>query len=195
MVRNMPLCKLRNRVLILSYLACCVAPLLEGQISIVHGDLDSPDSYVCSVSGLKGMGQDCGTKYDVMVFTAEILSIASAPDDEFRLTLRPEEVFKGTPTLGMEIRTAQRRCLPEMKIGDSWLFSLSRDEKSKELIVNYGSRSGPETQESQQIDLLNRLAGLDGKGVVKGRAYSVGVADEGDGADTHPRITRLFLLG
>jgi len=168
----MPHRKFPFLVLILS--SCLVGylvPLLDGQILVLHGDLGSPDSYSCALSGLKGMGSDCGTKYDEMVFTAEILSIASAPSDEFRLTLRPETIFKGTPTVGMEILTAQRRCLPAMKIGDSWLFSLYRDEKSKELIVSFGSRSGPETGESQQIDFLHRLAGLDAAGVVKGRAF------------------------
>jgi hypothetical protein len=156
-----------------------LVPLLKGQITILHGNPNSPDSYSCSLSGLKGMGSDCGTKYDEMVFTAKIISIAPAINDEFRLTLRPETTFKGTPTLGMEIHTAQRRCLPEMKSGDSWLFSLYRDKESKELIVNYGSRSGPEAEESQQIALLRRLAGLDGTGVVKGRAYSEREASDG----------------
>lgn len=154
-------------------------PLLEGQILEMHGDPGSPDSYVCALSGLKGMGSDCGTKYDEMVFTAEILSIAPAPDNEFRVTLRPETIFKGAPTLGMQVLTAQHRCLPEMKTGDSWLFSLYRDKQSKELIVSYGSHSGPETEESQQINLLHRLAGLDAAGVVRGRAYYWKTNEEG----------------
>jgi hypothetical protein len=166
---------LRKFMFVVAPLSFCVVgnlvPLLEGQIEILHGDPGSPDSYSCYLSGLKGMGRDCGTKYEEMVFTAEILSIASAPNDEFRLILRPQTIFKGTPTLGMEILTAQRRCLPEMKTGDSWLFSLYRDEKSKALIVNYGTRSGPEAEESQQIALLRKLGGLDAMGVVRGRAY------------------------
>jgi hypothetical protein len=168
-------------------------PRLEGQIVEMHGDPGSPDSYVCALSGLKGMGSDCGTKYDEMVLTAQILSISPAPNDELRLTLLPETVFKGTPAKRMEILTAQHRCLPEMKIGDSWLFSLYRDKKSKELIVNYGSRSGPETEESQQISLLRRLAGLDAAGVVRGRAYSYQVA--GDGArEQIPSINHTIIL-
>ena len=150
-------------------------PSLEGQITILHGDLgnpNDPEAYSCSLSGLKGMGSECGTKYDEMVFTARILSIAPAPNDNFRLTLRPETIFKGAPTLGMEILTEQRRCLPEMKLGDSWLFSLYREKASKELIVNYGSRSGPEADEGKQIEFLRKLATLEGRGVVKGRAYS-----------------------
>ena len=167
-------------VLLLSFcFAGHLVPLLEGQIVEMHGDPGSPDSYICALSGLRGMGSDCGTKYDEMAFTAQILSITPMAHDEFRLTLRPETIFKGTPTLGMEIRTAQRRCLPEMKTGDSWLFSLYRDEKSEELIVSYGSRSGPETEESQQIDFLHRLAGLDAAGVVKGHAYSYRETKEG----------------
>src|ERR1700733_14770298 len=113
--------------LVLVFSSCLVGylvPVLEGQIVILHGDPGSPDSYSCALSGLKGMGSDCGTKYDEMVFTAEILSIGPAPNDEFRLTVRPKTIFKGTPTLGMEILTTQRRCLPEMKIGESWLLYL-----------------------------------------------------------------------
>lgn len=151
-------------------LAGQLAPLLEGQIMIQHGELGSPDSYECDLSGLKGMGSDCGTRDDAMVFTAKILSVAPAHNDEFRLTLQPETIFKGTPEVGMEIMTAQRKCLPDMKIGDSWLFSLYRDPESKGLIVNYGSRSGPVDQEGEQIAFLRRLATLDDAGVVKGYA-------------------------
>ena len=175
--------------------SCIVAnlvPLLEGQITILHGDLGSQDSYSCSVSGLKGMGSDCGTKYDEMVFTAKILAIAPAPNDEFRLTLRPQTIFKGTPTLGMEILTAQRRCLPKMKIGDSWLFSLYRDKESKELVLNYGPRSGPEADEPQQIAFLHRLASLDAKGVVKGRAYSA--REAGNESQEEPSANHAIVL-
>ena len=175
--------------------SCIVAnlvPLLEGQITILHGDLGSQDSYSCSVSGLKGMGSDCGTKYDEMVFTAKILAIAPAHNDEFRLTLRPQTIFKGTPTLGMEILTAQRRCLPKMKIGDSWLFSLYRDKESKELVLNYGTRSGPEADEPQQIAFLHRLASLDAKGVVKGRAYSA--REAGNESQEEPSANHAIVL-
>ncbi len=87
------------------------------QIVILH-DLASNDPYGCALSGLKGMGSDCGTKYDEMVFTAEILSMDPAPGGEFRLTLRPLTIFKGAPGVGVEVFTAQHRCLPEMKTGD-----------------------------------------------------------------------------
>ncbi len=170
-----------------------LVPLLEGQILIQHGDLGSPDSYTCALSGLKGMGSDCGTSDDEMVFTAEILSITPASNDEFRLTVRPETIFKGTPTLGMEIVTEQRRCLPPMKTGDSWLFSLFRDHESKVLTINYGSRSGPETEEDQQIRLLHRLAGLDSAGVVKGRAYFNRKTEDG-GEEQVPSVKHPIVL-
>ena len=188
MMRTMSHCKFPFLVLFI-----CFAGHLKGQIEVQHGDLGSPDSYSCSLSGLKGMGSDCGIKDDEMVFTAEILSIASAPNDEFRLTLRPVTIFKGTPTVGMEILTAQLRCLPKMKTGDSWLFSLYRDEKSKELIVNYGSRSGPEREEGRQIDSLRRLAGLDDSGVVKGRAYFDQETKEG-GQEQLPSVNHTIFL-
>jgi hypothetical protein len=188
---------LRSKFLFLALALCScfvgnTVPLLHGQIEILHGNLGDPDSYSCVMSGLKGMGEDCGTKYDEMVLTASILSIASAPNDQYRLTLRPETIFKGSPTLGMEILTAQRRCLPEMKVGDSWLFSLYRDKHSKELIVNFGSRSGPESDERQQVDLLRKLAGLDTAGVVKGRAYSE--HETGDAVERQPSLGHAIVL-
>ena len=165
--------RLKFHVLLFSFLlGVFEVPHLDSQIWEMHGLPGDPDAYSCVLSGLKGMGRDCGTKYEEMVFTAEILSIAPILDDEYRLALRPKTVFKGTPTLGMQIVTAQRRCLPEMKTGDSWLFSVYRDDKSKELIVNYGSRSGPESEESEQISFLHKLANLDDQGIVKGSAYS-----------------------
>jgi hypothetical protein len=186
----------RKFLFIVPILSSCLVgnlvPLLGGQITILHRDPGSPGSYSCSVSGLKGMGSDCGTTYDEMVFTAEILTIASDSNDEYRLTLRPKTIFKGTPTLGIEILTAQRKCLPAMKTGDSWLFSLYRDEVSKEFIVSYGTRSGPEAEESQQIDSLRRLASLDTAGVVKGRAYSD--RDTSDGLRERPSVNHTIVV-
>jgi hypothetical protein len=156
-------------VFFVGFAALLVLPL-RGQIFEMHGDFGSPDTYECVLSGLHGMGRDCGTKYNEMVFTAGILTVNPAPNDEFRLTLQPEAIFKGTPGAGMEIITAQRKCLPAMRVGDSWLFSLYRDPASKALIVNYGSRSGPVAQEGEDIALLRRLASLDHDGIVKGDA-------------------------
>jgi hypothetical protein len=173
MIRTMAHRKSTFLALILSAcLAEYFVPMVRGQVVVEHGGWERPDSYTCSYDGLKGMGQDCGTKYDEMVFTAEILSIAPAPNKEFRIALRPETVFKGTPTVGTEIVTSQWQCLPQMKIGETWLFSLYRAGESKELTVSYGSRSGPVTEEREQIDLLRRLASLDSGGIVRGRAYS-----------------------
>jgi hypothetical protein len=183
-------------LLVLTLSGCLVgylAPPLDGQIVEMHGFPGSPDSYACALSGLKGMGSDCGTKYDEMVLTAEIVSIAPAPNKELRLTLRPQTVFKGTPTEGMQILTAQHRCLPEMKTGDSWLFSLYRDQQSKELIVNYGSRSGPESEESQQISFLRRLAGLGAAGVVKGHAYTYQETEDGV-REPVPSVNQTIIL-
>lgn len=175
-----------------SCLVGSLAPVLEGQIVEIRGDLGSPDSYECVLSGLRGMGKDCGTKYEDMVFTAQILSIAPASNGEFHLTVRPEIIFKGNPTVGTQILTAQHRCLPEMKVGDSWLFSLYRDRESKELIVNYGSRSGPETEESEQISLLRKLASLDDAGIVKGRAYYY--RQTGEGEEQLPSVGHAIIM-
>ncbi len=171
MARVMPIRKFPAIILSLfaSLQVAVVHPTLA-QI-IIENNLPNGDSYDCVLSGLKGMGSDCGTKYDEMVFTAEILSIDPASEGEFRLTLSPLTVFKGAPAVGVQVFTAQHRCLPEMKTGDRWLFSVYRDRESKHLIVNYGSRSGPEAEEAEEITLLHKLATLDHQGVVKGHAY------------------------
>jgi hypothetical protein len=193
MVRTMSFRKSLDVILLL--LGCLAGPAVpsaHAQIWIDH-ELPNGDSYSCVLSGLKGMGTDCGIKYDEMVFTAEILSMDPAPDDEFRLTLRPLTVFKGTPALGIQIFTAQHRCLPEMKAGDRWLFSLYRSSESKNLIVNYGSRSGPEAEQADEIALLQKLASLDDQGVVKGRAYFNQETKEG-WQEQKPSINHTILL-
>jgi hypothetical protein len=179
-------------LLLLACLAEAVVPHAYAQITIQY-DLPNGDSYFCTVSGLKGMGSDCGTKYDEMVFTAEILSMDPAPNNEFRLILRPLTVFKGAPTVGVQVFTAQHRCLPEMKTGNRWLFSVYRDEESKNLIVNYGSRSGPEAEEAEQIAFLHKLASLDNQGVVKGRAYFNQETEE-DSEEQVPSSNHTILL-
>jgi hypothetical protein len=179
-------------LLLLAYVTGDAISPVHAEITTFY-DLPNGDWYACSVSGLKGMGRDCGTKYDEMVFTAEILSMDPAPDDEFRLALRPLTIFKGAPAVGIEVFTAQHRCLPEMKTGDRWLFSLYRDGDSKHLIVNYGSRSGPEAEEAKAITFLNKLATLDHKGVVKGRAY-FNEQTEKDSEEQRPSSDHTILL-
>lgn len=167
----MPLCKFpAANFLIFACLAGAVVPSALAQI-FIENKLPNGDSYECVLSGLKGMGSDCGTKYDEMVFTAEILAIDPGPGNEFRLTLRPLKVFKGDPAVGVKVYTAQHRCLPEMKTGDHWLFSVDREGESKNLTVNFGSRSGPEAEEAGNIAFLDRLESLDHAGLVKGYAY------------------------
>jgi hypothetical protein len=155
--------------LVLSLLGSAT-PRATAQLTIIYEQPDG-DWYSCSVSSLKGMGKDCGTEYDEMVFTATILSVRPAADGELRLTLGPETVFKGAPTVGMEILTEQRRCLPEMNTGDHWLFSLYRDRESKELLVNYGSRSGPVDAMADRLAFLHKLGTLNDTGIVRGRAH------------------------
>jgi hypothetical protein len=179
-------------VLLLACLEVAFVPPALAQIVILH-DLESSDPYGCALSGLKGMGSDCGTKYDEMVFTAEIISMDPAPDGEFRLTLRPLTVFKGAPAVGVQVFTAQERCLPDMKTGDRWLFSVYRDRESKNLIVNFGSRSGPEAEEAEEIAILHKLATLDHQGVVKGRAYFNQETEEGS-EEQVPSSNHTILL-
>jgi len=160
----------------------CSSHHVQAQIITLDHDSDG-EWYSCAVSGLKGMGSDCGVQYDDMVFTATIASVHPAADGELRLTLEPETVFKGEPAIGMEIMTAQHKCLPPIKTGDHWLFSLYRDHESKELRVNYGSRSGPIDEMSATLTLLRRLTRLSDSGVVKGHVYVERDVSENEIAD------------
>lgn len=144
----------------------CCPPSASAQIVELrdyHGE-----QIACVRSGLTSFAMPCGTAGYEYVFTGSVLSATELPDHENRLQLTPEEVFLGDPPAELTVRTNQGRCLPEIHAGDRWLFFLQRDEKTKEIFVDYPSGSGPVDEEPEGISLLRRLKQMPDSGVIEG---------------------------
>lgn len=123
----------------------------------------------CIQSGLRGFSMPCGIDgQDTYVFVGSILSEMEVSDTEKRLQLRPEEVFRGLPVTVLTATTEQSVCLPEMRVGDRWLFYLAQKNQAGELILRYGGRSKPLADADEDVSTLRFLAGLTDSGIVKG---------------------------
>jgi hypothetical protein len=124
---------------------------------------------MCALSGLRGFDSTCGLdKFYEDIFLRSVVTVAEVADNEFQLTLMPEEVFLGSSVAVLDVKTNQGDCLPEIVPGSRWLFFLRRDEKDHALYLEYGSGSGPEKDEQEQITLLRRLMKMDHSGYVHG---------------------------
>jgi hypothetical protein len=113
-------------------------------------------------------GLDGGFEY---IFVGSILSvnkINASPDSEYRLRLKPEEIFLGSPAGVLITSTSQETCFPEFKPGDRWLIFLRREENSRELIMFGSDLSKPETDAKDEIALLRSLVRMKDTGIVKG---------------------------
>jgi hypothetical protein len=53
-----------------------------------------------------------------------------------RIQITPQEVFSGKPANPLTVQTSQAACLPEIAVGDQWLF-FSREEKGKPIVLDY----------------------------------------------------------
>src|SRR5580692_8606215 len=142
------------------------------EIRMYHGKQIS-----CMYSGLhSSAGRECGTYGYARVFTGTVKSVNEISFTDKRLVLIPEEIFLGAAS---EVTaTVNQGCLPpdepEIKAGDRWLFYLQSPgfpgtkEKAKELVLPYGSRSGPLDSVSvqEEISTLRHLALLTHSGVI-----------------------------
>src|SRR6266702_132818 len=134
----------------------------------------------CGRSGLMGWSMPCGADQGYAeVFIGSILSVVDVSKDEKQLRLRPDEVFFGVPGNEVTVTTSQGDCLPEAHAVDRWLFFLQKDEKSGNLVLSYGSPSGPEAEVSKTIDLLRRLAVMQNSGVITGNVTRIESHDDG----------------
>jgi len=123
----------------------------------------------CMHSGLSSNPLDCGTQYNLYayVFVGSISAIAPTKDGEKELQIVPEEIFYGEPPNPLVVRTSQSACLPDMKIGDRWLFYL-RD--GHPIVLDfYGNISRPAMDAEQQIETLRRLEAIGDKGILRGQ--------------------------
>src|ERR1700730_7558237 len=127
---------------LLASIALWITPAVSAQIILerdYHGKQIS-----CVRSGLSSFEMPCGieTWYeDILV--GSVLSVREIEDSEKVLEIAPEDVFYGNPPKALTVTTQQGDCLGDITPGDKWLFYLRRDSKTKELLLAYGSPSGP----------------------------------------------------
>jgi hypothetical protein len=140
---------------------------LTGQIILLreyHGETIS-----CAQSGLRGWGEPCGIDDDyAYIFLGSVLSATKISDTEMRLQLIPHEVFLGNAASQLTVTTNQGACLPQIAVGDEWLFYLQRDDKTHQLLLAYGSPSEPVADAQQDIAILRRLAAMTDSGLIQG---------------------------
>ena len=121
-------------------------------------------------SGLTSDLRDCGTRADwySYVFVGSISGIASVENDEKALQIVPEEVFLGTPPILLTVLTSQAPCLPDLKVGDRWLFYLRKENNQPIVLDYYGNDSLPAEHAAEQIDTLRRLKTIGNFGILRG---------------------------
>jgi hypothetical protein len=127
-------------------------------------------TFTCVHSGLTSDLKDCGVQSDwyTYVFVGSISSIIPAKGDEKRVQVIPEEVFSGEPASPLTILTSQAPCLPDLAMGDRWLFFL-RKEDGKPIVLDYGGNdSRPVAHAQEQIETLRRLKTLGNFGILRG---------------------------
>jgi len=135
-------------------------------------------------TGLVSDLNDCGTKSDwyAYVFVGSISAASSAPNDEQRLEIHPEEIFHGDPPPSLTILTSQAWCLPKLVVGDRWLFYL-RQEKGKPIVLDYyGNDSLPlaSTDAQARLKTLRRLQTIGNNGILRGHVW------QGEGVQGKP---------
>ena len=140
---------------------------------------------ICTVWFATSMYGDCGTESYEAVFTAKILTVRevhrsasqydvrtldATPGSDLRLTVEPEEVFKGHPLAEVQILAEQGECFAEVRVGDEWIFFAVRSEKTGELEISYhaSNPSGPIEQRHDYVERLRRLARGDGLSFIAG---------------------------
>jgi hypothetical protein len=160
---------LRRFALALTILATTIwaAPSCSSQI--IEERQYRGKTITCMLSGLQGWGNPCGTDGNyAYIFVGAVLSATEISEKEKRLQITPQEIFLGEPTSQLAVTTNQGACLPEILPGDQWLFYLWRDDKSKELLLDYESPSSPIAEAQPAISKLRRLAAMADSGIIQG---------------------------
>jgi hypothetical protein len=125
---------------------------------------------MCMHTGLTSDLKDCGVRSDwyTYVFIGSISTINPTGKDENNIQIVPEEVFEGVLTSPLTVVTSQRLCLPEMAVGDRWLFFL-RKEKGKPIVLDYyANDSRPVADAEEQIEILRRLKTIGDRAILRG---------------------------
>ena len=147
---------------------------------------------------LRRLSEACGldTEY-AYIFTGTVLSSSDISDTEKKLQVAPHEMFRGVPASELTVVTEQDDCLPELRVGEEWLFYLQRDEKAHSLVLAYGSLSTPVAEAQQEISTLRRTIGMSDSGLIMGYVshYLPNSSDGGKSTTTEPvagqRVTAI----
>jgi hypothetical protein len=135
---------------------------------IITIDKVGDKTITCMHSGLTSDLKDCGlqSNWYAYVFVGSISAITPIKDDEKELQIIPEEVFHGEPANPLTARTSQSACLPNLKVGNHWLFFL---RNGKPIVLDYyGNISRHVADAQQQLATLRRLQNIGDNGIVRG---------------------------
>jgi hypothetical protein len=124
----------------------------------------------CVHSGLMSDLKDCGVRSDwyTYVFVGSISAVTPAKDDEKKIQVVPEEVFSGKPASALTVLTSQAPCLPDLVVGDRWLFFLRKEDGKPIVLDFYGNDSRPVAYAKKQIETLRRLQTIGDFGILRG---------------------------
>ena len=157
-----------QRVLLVLVAAFATASAASAQI--IEERIIGNKTVTCMHSGLMSDLNDCGVRSDwyTYVFVGSISSVTQVKDDEMRVQIVPEEVFHGQPASPLTVLTSQAACLPDLVMGDRWLFFLRRVEGKPITLDYYGNDSRPITHAQEQIETLRRLKTIGDFAIVRG---------------------------
>jgi VWFA-related protein len=142
-----------------------------GRIGSVTAPLTVGDGTImCRHTGHMSNLKDCGVHsgWYTHVFIGWISAITPIENDEKLVQIIPEEVFSGKPALPLTVRTSQGACLPDLVVGDRWLFYF-RQEEGKPILLDYDvNDSLPAANAKEEIEILHRLKAMRDEGIVRG---------------------------
>ncbi|HVM93279.1 MAG TPA: carboxypeptidase-like regulatory domain-containing protein [Terriglobales bacterium] len=125
-------------------------------------------------TGLMSDLKDCGVHsgWYTYVFVGSIFAITPIENDEKQIQIIPEEVFAGEPANPIAVQTSQGACLPDLVVGDRWLFYLRQEKEHPIFLDYYGNDSVPIAGAEEQIEVLRRLKAMSDRGIVRGHVLT-----------------------
>ncbi len=152
---------MKRSLAVLTLLLSCLCAA-SGQMII--GKKVGNKEVMCMQSGLSSGLNDCGVRSDwySYVFVGSISAITPVEKDEQELQIVPEEVFNGKPATPLTVLTSQALCLPNLAVGDRWLFFL-RSEKDKPIVLDYYGNNAfqlPMRRSKLRIFAVSRISGI-----------------------------------
>jgi hypothetical protein len=149
--------------------ALCILPTLASSSAAaqVEGHDYHGKQVFCYIRGREG-SCGIGDGYEA-VFIGTVVSATETANGEKRLQLMPEEVFSGTVAGSLTVTSDQGECFGDFQAGDKWLFYLQRDPRTKSLLLKYASPTRQIADAQAQIEILRRLAHLNGSGIIMGQ--------------------------